>query len=121
MVTVHVSNILHYATLKIHKAKTNDYNNLLYELDKMVVKHRVEVMALKKGHSDTILAMKERVLSEKKTADEMAAGFMEMVDDMLTEVLSTQDEKKKVSKSMILPSVYHQAGLQEMGRDGQVK
>ena len=42
--------------------------------------------------------MKELVLSERKTADDMAAGFMEMVDDMLTEVLNAQDEKKKVSK-----------------------
>ena len=60
------------------------------------MKHRTEIMALKKGHSDALLAMKERVLSERKTADDMAAGFMEMVDDMLTEVLNAQDEKKKV-------------------------
>ena len=102
--------------LNKHKAKTNAYNNLLYELDKMVMKHQAEIIALKKGHSDALLAMKERVLSERKTANEMAAGFMEMVDDMLTEVLNTQDKKKKVSKSMILPSVYQQAGLQESGQ-----
>ena len=38
------------------------------------------------------------MLSKRKTADDMAAGFMEMVDDMLTEVLNAQDKKKKVPK-----------------------
>ncbi len=50
----------------------------------MVMKYIAEIMALKKGHSGTLLATKECVLSKRQTADDIAAGFMEMVDDMLT-------------------------------------